>query len=161
MFYFLIDKWSFRTRCMWGLQAGRWEVLCPKNLLGSSFINKGKCGEGEDLLCLSWVDGMLSSSAPPDAKEFSCFYMVKLGAQIFIFPVCREHVLGITHLLSSLGKMWVSCHRRFTVEGHTLCFCCMALLLSKPAWFCSEANLFSGVIINLQGSPTFSLLTIP
>ena len=60
---------------------------------------------------------MLSSSAPPNAKEFSCFYMVNLGTQIFIFLVCREHVLGITNLLSSLGKMWVSWHHRFTVGG--------------------------------------------
>ena len=63
---------------------------------------------------------MLSSLAPPDAKEFSCFYMVKLGTQIFIFSVCKEHVLGITNVLSSLGKMWVSCQHRFTVRGACL-----------------------------------------
>ena len=49
----------------------------------------------------------------------------------------------------------------FHCWGRTLCFCCMVLVLSQPAWFCSEANLFSGVIINLQGLPYFLYLQSP
>ena len=40
------------------------------------------------------------------------------------------------NLLSSLGRMWVSCHHCFTVCWHVLCFYCMISLLSKPGWFC-------------------------
>ena len=55
-------------------------------------------------------------------------------AQIIVFYVCSEHVLGVINLLSSLGRMWVSCHHCFIVWGHVLCFSCMVLLLSKPAF---------------------------
>ena len=39
---------------------------------------------------------------------------VKLGPQIIVC-LCREHVLGITNLLSSLHRMWGSCHHCFIV----------------------------------------------
>ena len=87
--------------------------------------------------------------------------MVKLGPQISVFCVCREHLLQIINLLSSLGRMWVPCHHCFIAWGHVSCFCSMVLWLSKPAWFCGWANLFSWIIFNLQGSPIFFLLTIP
>ena len=93
----------------------------------------------------------LTSAAPPGwVGEFSCPYMVKLGSQIMVFYVCREHILGIMNLLSSLGRMWVSWHHCFIVLGYVLCFCCMVLLLSKLAWFCDWANLISRIIINYQ-----------
>ena len=57
-------------------------------------------------------------------------------AQIIAFYVFREHVLGVINLLSSLGRMWVSGPHGFIVLGHVSGFCCMVLLLSKPAWFC-------------------------
>ena len=87
------------------------EMLPVENLLSYSFIIQGKVGRGEDFLCLSGVDGMLpSSTSPPSwAGEFSYLYMAKLGPQIIIIIiiiyVCREHVLGIINLLSSLGRM--------------------------------------------------------
>ena len=59
-----------------------------------------------------------SSTSPPGwAGEFSYLYMAKLGPQIIIIIiyVCREHVLGIINLLSSLGRMWVSSPHCFTV----------------------------------------------
>ena len=55
---------------------------------------------------------------------------------LFFFYVFREHVLGIANLLSSLGRMWFLCHHCFVVWGRVSHFCCMVLLLSKPAWFC-------------------------
>ena len=39
-------KWFIRTGCLWGLQAGRWEMPHPKNLLGYSFIIKGDVRRG-------------------------------------------------------------------------------------------------------------------
>ena len=76
----------------------------------------------------SWV-------SPPDwAGEVSCLCVVKLCPQNIVFYVCREHVLGIIDLLSSLGRMWGSCHHCFIAAGYVPCFSCMALLLSKPAW---------------------------
>ena len=55
---------------------------------------------------------MLPSSAPPAglAGEFSCPFMVKLGLQMILSFVCREHVVGIINLLSSLGTTWVLHH---------------------------------------------------
>ena len=90
-----------------------------------SFIIKGKVRRGRRLLCLSWIDVVFSSSTPPPdwAQEFSCPCVIKLGPQI-CFHVCREHILGIINLLSSLGKICVSCHHWFIVWEHVLCFCC-------------------------------------
>ena len=51
-------------------------------------------------------------------------------------PVKPERIPGILSLLSSPGRMWVSCHHCFIVWAHVSCFCCVLLLLSKPAWFC-------------------------
>ena len=52
-------------------------------------------------------------------------------------PVKPEHTLGIISLLSSLGRMWVSCQHCFIVWAHVSGFCWVILLLGKPAWFCS------------------------
>ena len=63
--------------------------------------------------------------------------VVKLGLQITVFCVYREHVLGTINLLSSLSRTWISCyHIFFIVLGQVLCFCLIVLLLNKPAWFC-------------------------
>ena len=168
----MIDNKRFiRIGSLGGLQAGWWEMSCPKNLLSYSFIIKGKVGRGKEFLCPSWVDVMLPSSVSPPgwAEEFSCPSMVKLGPQIIVFmcaesmsqgslnywahcPGCGSHATIVllfwvlremaTHSsvlawripgmeepggLPSMGSHGV---------GHSLCFCCMVLLLSKPAWFC-------------------------
>ena len=111
-------KWFIRIGHFWGLQVGSWEMPCSKNLAGYSYINKVKVGRGRDLLCLFWVFGVFSSLVPPPgwAGEFSSPWVVKLGSQIIVFNVCREHVLGIINLLSSLGRMWGSCHHCFIVQ---------------------------------------------
>ena len=59
----------------------------PRNLLGYSFIIKGKVGRLRKISLSSQEDIMLPSSAPPPDKggEFSCPYMVKLGPQITVF----------------------------------------------------------------------------
>ena len=130
-------RWFIRIR---NCKAYKWVgevLLCPENLLGYSLIIIRKVSRGEHL-CLSWVDIILPSSAPPSgwAGEFSSPYMVKLGPQIIDFYLCREHILGIINVLSSLGRTWVSCHHSFIVLGHVSCDFWMVLLLDKSAWFC-------------------------
>jgi len=66
---------------------------------------------------------MLPSSVPPPGRtgKFSCTYMVKLSPELLFF-MCAEYVLRITNLLSSLGRISVSCHHCFIVLGRVLCF---------------------------------------
>ena len=54
----VIDKkWFIRIGCFWGVQAGGERLPCPKNLVGYSFIIKGKVGRGKDhLLPYPWID---------------------------------------------------------------------------------------------------------
>ena len=86
-----------------------------------------------------------SSTLPPIwTKEFSCPYMVKLGPQIIVFfCVCSKRVPGTIKLLSSLPRMWVSCHHCFIVLGACLGLLFhgfvdkqarLVLCLSKPAF---------------------------
>ena len=136
----VIDKkWLIRTGHIWGFRS-KWARGCPtpKNLLGSSFIIKGeegRRGEGETFpVFLSRPHASIISSSSRLSRVF-LFLPGQAGPQI-VFHMCREHVLGIINLLSSLGRMWGSCHHCFIIWGHVSCFCLMVLLLSKPAWFC-------------------------
>ena len=137
-------------------------MSCPENLLGYSFIIKGKVGRGRrpSLSFLNRRRIFIIGSSSRLSREVLLSLLVKLGLQMIVFWMCREHVLGIINLLSSLGRIWFSCHHCFTVWGHVLCFCCMVLLLGKPAWFCGYASL-SWVIINLHGSPVYFYLQSP
>ena len=53
---------------------------------------------------------------------------------LFFVCVCarREYVLGIINLLSSLGRIWVSCHHCFIALVHVPCFRCI-VFVAKPA----------------------------
>ena len=66
------------------------EKLSPENLLGYSFIIKGKVGM-PGRTSLSFLSRCVLSSAPPPswAGKFSCPYIVKLGSQI-ILSMCEE-----------------------------------------------------------------------
>ena len=100
------------------------------------FYNQRKRGKKKNLSFLSRQHASIIRSSSRLGREFSCPFMVKLGSQmigvcvVFFFNLCREHVLGIINLPSSLHRMWVSSHHCFIVWGHILCFCCMVLLLS-------------------------------
>ena len=124
----------------------------PENLVGYSFIIKGRVGRGRTPSMSFWSKPHVSkiSSSSRLGRGVFLSLMVKLGSQIVVFYVCREHILGIMNLLSSLGRMWVSCHHCFIVWGYVLCSCCMVLFLGKLAWFCGWANLISQIIINMQ-----------
>ena len=134
----VIDKKQFiRIGCLWSLQAGREGIPCPKNSVGYSFIIKGKLGREGTLCFLGRHHASIISSSSMLGKGV----FLSLGGQArstnyYFFYVCREHVLGIINLLSSPGGIWVSCHHWFVIWGHVSCIYCMALLLSKPAWFC-------------------------
>ena len=73
--------------------------------------------------------------------------------------MCTEkHVLGITHWLTSLGRIWASFYHCFIVWGAFL----MLLLHGFVAKRACLLLLLSRVIINLQGSPIrFSCLQSP
>ena len=131
----------------------------PKNFLSYDFIIKGKVGRGRrpslSFLGRHVVFIISSSSRLSGGVFWSLGSCSQAGLQTNVFYGCREHVLGIINFLGSLGRMWVLYHHCFIVWGHVLGYCCMVLLLSKPAWSCGQANLLSQVIINLQGCPIF------
>ena len=82
---------------------------CPENLLGYSFIIKGKVGRGRrpSLSFLNRRRIFIIGSSSRLSREVLLSLLVKLGLQMIVFWMCREHVLGIINLLSSLGRMWV------------------------------------------------------
>ena len=81
---------------------GQGEGVPSRELIGLSFYNQRKSGERRKPF-LSFLS-RCHSPPPGWAGEFSRPYMVKLGAQIIVFYVCREHALGIINLLSSDGQ---------------------------------------------------------
>ena len=143
----MIDKKRFiRTGYLWGLQVGRQEMPRPKNLVGYSFVIKGKVWKERTSLCF-----LSRHHAPIISSSF------RLGRGVFLslhgqarptnywgFFVCRDLVLGIINWLSALVRVWVSCHHCLILWGHVPHFCCMVLLLSKPClvfWLSSLASL--------------------
>ena len=121
-------------------------MLNLEKLLSYSFIIKGKVTRGRrpSLSFLSRPHvSIISSSSMLSRGVFLSLCGQVRSTNYYFFYVCKEYVLGIINLLRSLGRMWVSCHHCFIVWGHVLCFSCMVLLLSKPAWFCGSANLLS------------------
>ena len=61
------ETWFIRIGCLWGLQVGGREKLSPENLLGCSFIIKGKVGM-PGRTSLSFLSRRVLSSAPPVAQ---------------------------------------------------------------------------------------------
>ena len=64
----------------------------------------------------------------------------------------REHVLGTIDFTECPGQDVGLMPPRFYCLGAGPMLCHGLLLLSKPAWFCGEANLFCRVISNSQFS---------
>ena len=61
------ETWFIRIGRLWGLQVGGQEKLSPENLLGCSFIIKGKVGM-PGRTSLSFLSRHVLSSAPPVAQ---------------------------------------------------------------------------------------------
>ena len=122
----------------------KWARRCHSPEVSAlQFYNQRKRGKKKkNLSFLSRQHASIVRSSSRLGREFSCPFMVKLVSQMigvcvcvcffffFFFNLCREHVLGIINLPSSLDRMWFSSHHCFIVWGHILCFCCMVLLLS-------------------------------
>ena len=88
-----------------------------------TILQSEESGEGEKtFVFLRRHHASIVNSSSGLGREFSCLYMVKLGPQITVFYVYREHDLGIINLLSLLGSMWGSYHHCFVVWGYVLCF---------------------------------------
>ena len=72
-----------------------------------TILQSEESGEGEKtFVFLRRHHASIVNSSSGLSREFSCLYMVKLGPQITVFYVYREHDLGIINLLSLLGSMW-------------------------------------------------------
>ena len=89
------DKKWFRIGRLWGLQ----EMPYPENLLGYSFVIKGKvAGQGVRGGSSSFLSrhhaSVISSSSSLGRGVFPCPCVVKLVPQIIVLYKCREHVLG-------------------------------------------------------------------
>ena len=118
-------------------------VPCPEKLVGYSFTIKGSVEWGKRRLSSSflsrWHANIISSSSRLGRGGFSLVpTWSRQGCKIYFrslynehlpinycFYLCREHLLGITNLLSSVGSMWVSRHHSFIVWGHGSSFHCV------------------------------------
>ena len=132
-----------RLPCPWDSPGKNTGVGCHFLLQCMKVKNESEVAQSCPTLATPWT---AAYQAPPSMgfsrQEYwsgvpSPSPVVKLGLQITVFCVYREHVLGTINLLSSLSRTWISCYRIFfIVLGQVLCFCLIVLLLNKPAWFC-------------------------
>ena len=135
-------KWQIRiiyqNRTLVRFTSGWVRNAIPGELSGVQFNNKRQsgCGERNFLVFLEQSLG------------FHHRLLLHVGQGSFLVPTwssqfinyccsCVHRACPRDHQLSELGRIWVSYHHCFIVWGHVLCFCCMALLLSKLAWFSS------------------------
>ena len=113
---------------------GAGEGMPPWEFTALQFYNQKKDEGGR--LSLSFLNrhhaSIISSSSGLSMGVF-LFLQGKARSTNYCF-LCVHR--ACPNLLSSLGRMWVSCHHCFTVCWHVLCFYCMISLLSKPGWFC-------------------------
>ena len=123
-----IDEWFIRITYLWGLQAGGWEMTCPGNLQGYSFIIKGIVGRGRgpSLSLSNRRHAFISSSSSRLGR--GVFLSLRGRARpthccFFCAAACpRDHWLPE---LTGQDLLW---------SWGILCFCCMVLMLSKPAF---------------------------
>ena len=108
----------------------------PGNSLGYSFIIKGKVGRGRrtSLSFVSRCHASIISSSSRLSRDVFLFLHCQTRSTNHCFS-CMQRACPRDHELTELTgqDVWVSCHHCFIVLGHVPCFCCMVLLLSKPA----------------------------
>ena len=134
-----IDKmWFIKIGCLWGLQVGRREMPRLENLLGYSFIIKWKVGRGRrpSISFLSRCHASIMSSSSRYGRGVLLSLHSQARSTNSCFLCVQRACSRVINLLSSLDKMWVSCHHCVIVWGQVSCFCYMVLLLSNPAWSC-------------------------
>ena len=65
---------------------------------------------------------IISSLSTVRVFTLKCHLSINFCCVCVCVCVCREYVLGITNLLNSLGRIWLSCHHCFVASGHVPCF---------------------------------------
>ena len=125
-------------------------MLHPENLLDYSFIIKGKMRKGRkaSLSFLSRCHASIISSSSRLSRDVFLFLHCQTRSTNHCFS-CVQRACPRDHELTELTgqDVWVSCHHCFIVLGHVPCFCCMVLLLSKPA------SLISFLMLNYSCIP--------
>ena len=140
----VIDKnWFIRIGPLWGLQEASKRVPHPENLVGYSFIIKGKVRRGKDhFLPHSWVDVKFPSSVPPPvwAGESSCLCVVK--------PRLSWHYGKIISGLSTMRSFHFEMSPFYKLLFLCLCVprACLELTgqnlgLTPPLFYCLRARL--------------------
>ena len=125
----------------------------PENLVGYSFINKGKVGRGKRSLSSSFLSrchaSIISSfsrlgrgvilSLHGQARTVKNYfrYLYNEHLSINYCFLCVQRACPRGHELTELTGQDVGLiPPLFYCLGHVSCFCYLVLLLSKPAWFC-------------------------
>ena len=126
----VIDKkWFIRIGCLWGLQAGRREMPHPRNLLGYSFIIKGKVGRGRrtSLPFLSRCHASItSSSSTLDKGVFLCLH--GRVHKLLFSSVCAESM--------SQGSLNYWAHCPGCGSHATIVLLFGGISHASVAWFC-------------------------
>ena len=111
---------------------GEQEEAAPENLVGYSFIIRGRVERGKRPHSSSFLSRchayIINSSSRCGAGDFFVPTWSSQNCKTYFKSVYNEHlsILGIINLLSSLGRMWVSC------PHETMFYCfevCLVLLL--------------------------------
>ena len=117
-----------------GLHTVAERMPCPENLVGHIFIIKGREGRGRGPSLSFSIRCHVSIISFPSRLGRGVFLSLHGQARSTDCFLCVHRVCP--NLLSSLRRTRVSCYHCFFVWGHVSYFCCMLLLLCKPAWFC-------------------------
>ena len=119
---------------------GRREGAAPCVLSGLYFYNQ-RTGERGRRPSLSFLNRRHASVISFSSRLGRGIFLSLHGqarSTNYCFHACREHVLGIINLLSSLSRMWGLHHHCFIVWGARLLHscaviqACLVLWLSKP-----------------------------
>ena len=124
------------------MQAGS---ATSENVVGCSSVIKAQVRRRERTCVSSRADAVLPSPASPPGWVGTFFLSLHGQARFTHYSFLCAYVLGIISALSSLGRMWVSCHRFFLfcfgarpvllLRGFVAKQGCLVLWLSKPAFF--------------------------
>ena len=117
-----------------GLHTVAERMPCPENLVGHIFIIKGREGRGRGPSLSFSIRCHVSIISFPSRLGRGVFLSLHGQARSTDCFLCVQRVCP--NLLSSLRRTRVSCYHCFFVWGPVSYFCCMLLLLCKPAWFC-------------------------
>ena len=136
-------KWFIRIGHLWDLQEDEWEMSCPRNFMGYSFIIKGRVARGKrpSLSFLSRCRAsIISSSSRLNRVVFLSLCDQTRSTNCFL---CMQRACPRDHKFTELTGQDVPLipPLLYCLGAYPIPSCCMVLLLSKLAWFCGEATL--------------------